>query len=48
MYVSLRSFASNSLATVYEKLFKQVRIAFAYQGKGKKPEGIEVKAETSF
>jgi len=44
-YVSLRSFASNSLATVYEKLFKQVRIAFAYQGKGKKPEGIEDKAE---
>lgn len=32
-YVSLESFAGNTLAVVYEKLFKQIRIALYYKAK---------------
>lgn len=32
-YVSLDNFAGNSLARIYEKLFKQIRIAIMYQSK---------------
>lgn len=44
-YVTLNNFAGNTLAGIYEKLFKQVRIALLYQGKGKKIEGIDDIAE---
>lgn len=44
-YVTLDNFAGNTLAVIYEKLFKQVRIAFLYQGKGKVIEGIDDMAE---
>lgn len=44
-YVTLENFAGNTLAGIYEKLFKQIRIALIYQSKGKKIEGIDDKAE---
>lgn len=44
-YVSLNNFAGNILASIYEKLFKQIRIALIYQGKGTRLEGVEDKAE---
>lgn len=44
-YVTLNNFAGNTLAGIYEKLFKQVRIALLYQGKGKKIKGIDDMAE---
>lgn len=44
-YVTLHNFAGNTLAGIYEKLFKQIRIALLYQRKGKKPEGIDETAE---
>ena len=34
-YVSLESFAGNTLATIYEKMFKQVKIAFSYKAENK-------------
>lgn len=34
-YVTLDSFAGNTLAVIYEKLFKQVRVAFMYKDRGK-------------
>ena len=44
-YVTLRNFAGNTLAGIYEKLFKQIRIALIYQGNGNKPDGIDDIAE---
>jgi serine O-acetyltransferase len=44
-YVSLHDFAGSTLAMVYEKLFKQIRIALLYQERGKQIEGVEDKAE---
>lgn len=44
-YVSLTNFAGNTLAVVYEKLFKQIRIALYYQERGQKPEGTEERAQ---
>ena len=44
-YVTLRNFAGNTLAGIYEKLFKQIRIALIYQENGKKPDGIDDIAE---
>lgn len=44
-YVALDSFAGNTLAVIYEKLFKQVRIALIYQGRGEKLPGVDDKAE---
>lgn len=43
--VSLESFAGNTLAVVYEKLFKQIKIALAFQAKKGKAKGIDEKAE---
>lgn len=43
--VSLENFAGTSLAVVYEKLFKQIKIAFAFQDKKGMYEGIDDKAE---
>lgn len=44
-YVTLGNFAGNTLAGIYEKLFKQIRIALIYRGKGRKPDGIDDIAE---
>ncbi|MBD5533010.1 MAG: serine acetyltransferase [Lachnospiraceae bacterium] len=44
-YVTLRNFAGNTLAGIYEKLFKQIRIALIYQSNGNKPDGIDDIAE---
>lgn len=44
-YVTLRNFAGNTLAGIYEKLFKQIRVALIYQGNGNKPDGIDDIAE---
>lgn len=44
-YVNLKYFAGNTLAVIYEKLFKQVRIALMYQNRNLKQAGIEGKAE---
>lgn len=47
-YVTLRNFAGNTLAGIYEKLLKQVRIALIYKGKGEKCDkcaGMEERAE---
>lgn len=44
-YVTLCNFAGNTLAGIYEKLFKQIRIALIYQKKGRKPDGIDDIAE---
>lgn len=44
-YVNLGSFAGNTLAIIYEKLFKQVRVAFMYKDKDKSISDIENKAE---
>ncbi len=44
-YVALRNFAGNTLAGIYEKLFKQIRIALIYQSNGNKPDGIDDIAE---
>lgn len=44
-YVSLESFAGNTLASVYEKLFKQIRVAFMYKAKSHGTEQIDQKAE---
>lgn len=43
VFVSLDSFAGNTLAVVYEKMFKQIRIALAY-GKGLTSEEVAEKA----
>lgn len=40
-YVTLDNFAGNTLAGIYEKIFKQVRIALLYQNRGKKLEGVD-------
>ncbi len=42
-YVPMRSFAGDTLATIYEKLFKQIRIALIYQEKKVKPTGSDIK-----
>lgn len=44
-YVSLESFAGNTLATIYEKMFKQVKIAFSYKAENKNLKEIEDKTE---
>lgn len=44
-YVSLESFAGNTLATIYEKMFKQVKIAFSYKAENKNMKEIEEKTE---
>lgn len=44
-YVALHNFAGNTLAGIYEKLFKQIRIALIYREKGRKPDGIDDIAE---
>lgn len=44
-YVTLCNFAGNTLAGIYEKLFKQIRVALIYQSNGNKPEGIDEIAE---
>lgn len=44
-YVTLDNFAGNTLAGIYEKLFKQVRIALLYQKKGERLVGIDGMAE---
>lgn len=43
--VSLESFAGNTLAVIYEKLFKQIKIALSFQCKKGKIKGIDAKAE---
>lgn len=43
--VSLENFAGNSLAVVYEKLFKQIKIAIAFNEKKGKSGKIDEKAE---
>lgn len=43
--VSLENFAGNSLAVVYEKLFKQIKIAIAFNEKKGKSSKIDEKAE---
>lgn len=43
-YVSLENFAGNTLAVIYEKLFKQIKISLAFHEK-KGLDGIEAKAE---
>ncbi len=44
-YVTLNNFAGNTLANIYEKLFKQIRIALLYQDRGKENGGFEDRAE---
>ncbi|MCR4650245.1 MAG: serine O-acetyltransferase [Lachnospiraceae bacterium] len=44
-YVSFDNFAGNTLASIYEKLFKQIRIALRFENRGKEMEGIEDRAE---
>lgn len=44
-YVSLESFAGNTLATIYEKMFKQVKIAFSYKTENKNMKDIEERTE---
>lgn len=43
--VSLDVFAGNTLAVIYEKLYKQIKIALTFQGKRGKTKGIDDKAE---
>lgn len=44
-YVSKDNFAGNTLATIYEKLFQQIRIALQYSNKGEDATTIAEKAE---
>jgi serine O-acetyltransferase len=44
-YVSLEAFAGNSLAVVYEKLFKQIRIALLYKENNEKNLNADEAAE---
>ena len=44
-YVALESFAGNSLAVVYEKLYKQIRVALAYTSEEKDENAIRRRAE---
>lgn len=44
-YVSLNNFAGSILASIYEKLFKQVKIAFSYKVENINTKEIEQKAE---
>lgn len=44
-YVSLENFAGNTLATIYEKMFKQIKISLAFHEKKEKIKEIEAKAE---
>lgn len=46
-YVALDNFAGNTLAVIYEKLFRQIRTAFMYQDKrnGKETKDIDNKTE---
>lgn len=44
-YVSLENFAGNTLATIYEKMFKQIKISLAFHEKKGKIKEIEAKAE---
>ena len=44
-YVALESFAGNSLAVVYEKLYKQIRVALAYTSEEKDENAIRRQAE---
>jgi serine O-acetyltransferase len=44
-YVSLHDFAGNTLAGIYEKLFRQIRTALLYQEREKVIEGVEERAE---
>ena len=44
-YVTLRDFAGNTLAQVYERLYKQIRIAFSYNDRNMTMEEAEKAAE---
>lgn len=44
-YVSLDNFAGNSLAVIYEKLYKQIKISLAFQDKKGKKSNVDEKAE---
>ncbi len=44
-YVKLGNFAGNTLAGIYEKLFKQIRIALMFKNRGTEMTGVEEKAE---
>ncbi|MGN0318638.1 MAG: serine O-acetyltransferase EpsC [Lachnospira sp.] len=44
-YVNMNSFAGNTLAGIYERLFKQVRVAFLFHNKSEKTEKIDKLAE---
>lgn len=44
-YVSLDNFAGSTLAIIYEKLFKQIRIALMFKKRGENLQGVEDEAE---
>lgn len=44
-YVSLGSFAGNTLAVIYEKLFKQIRVALMYKSEERNENAISEKAQ---
>jgi len=43
-YVNLSHFAGNTLAGIYESLYKQIKVAISYDSRGESLEGIDSKA----
>lgn len=44
-YVNMSSFAGNTLAGIYERLFKQIRVAFLFHNKDEENEKLDLHAE---